>query len=28
MRQELRNGDDVVIGQTLLRFETRKKQAS
>jgi hypothetical protein len=26
MRQELRNGDDVVIGQTLLRFETRKTQ--
>jgi hypothetical protein len=25
MAQPLRNGDDVVIGQTLLRFETRKK---
>src|SRR5262249_8809166 len=28
MRQELRNGDDVIIGQTLLRFETRKTQVS
>lgn len=28
MRQELRHGDDVVIGQTLLRFEMRHKQAS
>jgi hypothetical protein len=28
MPQELRNGDDVVIGQTLLRFETRKTQAN
>jgi len=28
MPLEMRNGDDVVIGQTLLRFETRKRQAS
>jgi hypothetical protein len=28
MPQELRHGDDVVIGQTLLRFETQKRQAS
>jgi hypothetical protein len=28
MPQELRHGDDVVIGQTLFRFETRKREAS
>jgi hypothetical protein len=26
--RELRNGDEVVVGQTLLRFTTKKKQAS
>ena len=28
MAQQLRHGDDVIIGQTLLRFESRKKQQS
>ena len=28
MPQHLKHGDDLVIGQTLLRFETRKKQSS
>jgi pSer/pThr/pTyr-binding forkhead associated (FHA) protein len=28
MPQQLKHGDDVVMGQTLLRFETRDKQSS